>query len=60
MLRFMNSDWRIPRFGIADELGLERLTLLNDFGAVAHAVSVLGADELEPICGPGARCRTKA
>jgi hypothetical protein len=23
-LRFMNSDWRIPRFGIAEELGLDR------------------------------------
>jgi len=45
-LRFMNSDWRIPRFGLADELGLEQLTLLNDYGAVAHAVSVLGEDEL--------------
>ena len=52
VLRFMNSDWRIPRFGIADELGLERLTLLNDFGAVAHAVSVMADDELEPISGP--------
>ena len=51
-LRFMNSDWRIPRFTIAEELDLERLTLLNDFGAVAHAVSILGPDELEPICGP--------
>ena len=53
ILRFMNSDWRIPRFGIAEELGLERLTLLNDFGAVAHAVSVLEPSELEPIAGPG-------
>jgi len=52
VLRFMNSDWRIPRFGIAAELGLQRLTLLNDFGAVAHAVSVLAGDELEPISGP--------
>lgn len=51
-LRFMNSEWRIPRFGIAEELGLDRLTLLNDFGAVAHAVSVLERSELEPICGP--------
>src|SRR5690606_28555031 len=54
MLRFMNSDWRIPRFTIAETLGLDRLLLLNDFGAVAHAVSVLGADELEPIAGPAA------
>lgn len=51
-LRFMNSEWRIPRFGIAGELGLERLTLLNDFGAVAHAVSVLRTDELAPVAGP--------
>ncbi len=53
-LRFMNSDWRIPRHAIAGELGLDRLLLLNDFGAVAHAVSILGPDELAPICGPEA------
>jgi len=52
VLRFMNSDWRIPRASIAEDLGIERLTLLNDFGAVAHAVSVLGADELLPVAGP--------
>lgn len=54
VLRFMNSDWRIPRFEIGDALGLERLTLLNDFGAVAHAVSLLGEGELEPVLGPAA------
>jgi glucokinase len=54
VLRFMNSDWRICREGLADELGLERLTLLNDFGAVAHAVSVLEPGELAPLHGPGA------
>lgn len=52
VLRFMNSDWRIPRRGLADSLGLERLILLNDFGAVAHAVSVMGGDELAPLHGP--------
>lgn len=52
VLRFMNSDWRIPRRSLGADLGLERLTLLNDFGAVAHAVSVLGPDELRPIAGP--------
>ena len=54
VLRFMNSDWRIPHQSLAADLGLERLTLLNDFGAVAHAVSILGPDELVPIAGPGA------
>ena len=51
-LTFMNNPWRIPRFEIAGTLGLERLALLNDFGAVAHAVSVMGPDELEPVAGP--------
>ena len=54
VLRFMNSAWRIPRFTIGDDLGLDRLLLLNDFGAVAHAVSVLGPEELEPVTGPPA------
>ena len=52
VLRFMNSEWRIPRHSLGDDLGLDRLTLLNDFGAVAHAVSILGPDELAPLAGP--------
>lgn len=52
VLRFMNSDWRITRSGLAEALGLDRLLLLNDFGAVAHAVSVLTGDELQSIHGP--------
>jgi len=54
VLTFMNSDWRIDRQGIAASLGLDRLTLLNDFGAVAHAVSAVGPDELAPVIGSGA------
>lgn len=53
-LRFLNSHWRIDRFGIGNELGLERMTLLNDFGAVAHAVSVMSSSELEHVTGPDA------
>lgn len=54
VLKFMNNNWRIPRHSIAEDLGLERLTLLNDFGAVSHAVSILGPDEFVPLCGPNA------
>jgi glucokinase len=53
MLTFMNSDWRIDHRCLADALGLEKLSLLNDFGAVAHAVSVMTAGDLVPLCGPG-------
>lgn len=52
-LTFMNSDWRIDRRGLADALGLDRLTLLNDYGAVAHAVPEMGAEDLVPLAGPG-------
>jgi len=53
VLTFMNNDWRIDRHAIPAELGLDRLTLLNDFGAVAHTVSVMASDELREIAGPG-------
>jgi len=52
-LTFMNSDWRIGRHGLKDELGLDKISLLNDFGAVAHTVSVMPGDELVAITGPG-------
>ena len=52
VLRFVNGDWTIDRAAVAAELGLERTLWLNDFGAMAHAVSVLGADELMDVGGP--------
>lgn len=53
VLTFMNSDWRIDRHGLAGELGVDRLMLLNDFGAVAHAVSAMGAEDFIALAGPG-------
>ena len=52
VVRFMNSPWTIDRRTLGAELGLDRFLLLNDYGAVAHAVSVLEPDELEPVSGP--------
>lgn len=52
VLRFVNSDWAIGRWTLAEELGLQRLLLLNDFGAVANAVSVLPRDAFERLAGP--------
>ena len=54
VLRFVNSEWVIDRAAAAAELGLERALWLNDFGAVAHAVSRLEPGELMHICGPEA------
>lgn len=53
VLTFMNSDWRLDRHGLRDEIGVDKLSLLNDFGAVAHTVSVTPADEFIPVTGPG-------
>jgi len=52
-LTFMNSDWRIPREGLAGHLGLDRITLVNDFGAVAFAVSIMAPEDFIAITGPG-------
>ncbi|HYI63890.1 MAG TPA: glucokinase [Allosphingosinicella sp.] len=53
ILTFMNSDWRIDRSALAADLGLDALTLINDYGAVAHAVSVMAADDFMALAGPG-------
>jgi glucokinase len=55
LVRFVNSSWVIDRRTLAAELGLDRFTLLNDYGAVAHAISVLEPGELEEIGGPPGR-----
>ena len=52
VLRFVNSGWQIHPQTLQHELGLERLHLLNDFGAVANAVSVLPANAFGTLCGP--------
>jgi glucokinase len=52
MLRMTNSPWVIQQSTLAAELGLDHLTLLNDFGAMAYAVSLLEDNELDHICGP--------
>jgi len=53
VLTFMNSDWRLDRHGLKEELGVDKLHLLNDFGAVAHTISVTHGDEFVPVTGPG-------
>ncbi len=51
VLCFMNSDWTVDRRTIRAAMGLEQLLLLNDFGAVAHAVSALPTGSFEPLAG---------
>lgn len=51
-VRFINSHWVVDPATLARDLSLESHTLLNDFGAMAHAVHVLGPEWLAHVCGP--------
>ena len=51
-LKLTNNDWTIRPGALRESLGIGRLTLVNDFGAVAHAVARLGDSHFSPLCGP--------
>jgi glucokinase len=52
VLRFVNSHWVIDRRTLHADLGVRQATILNDFGAIAHAVAAMSPDELAPLAGP--------
>lgn len=43
-IRFANNPWRLQRSRLAAALGVETVEIINDFGAVGHAVAALGRD----------------
>jgi glucokinase len=51
-LKLTNNDWVIRPDLIPAELGATRYLLVNDFGAVAHAVAQLDAQHFRHLCGP--------
>jgi len=51
-LKLTNNPWVLRPASLAAELGLDSLTLVNDFGAVAHAVARLDEQWLHPLAGP--------
>ncbi|WP_414901018.1 glucokinase [Sphingomonas flavalba] len=48
-----NGGWRMRRDALAGALGVDRLVLLNDFGAMAHAVPWIDAAHSRHLAGPG-------
>ncbi len=52
VLKMTNNPWVIRPALIADRLNVDAWTLVNDFGAVGHAVQQCRADEFAHICGP--------
>jgi glucokinase len=52
IVRMTNNSWVLDTGALDEQLGLETVTVLNDFGAVAHAVARAPAEQLVHITGP--------
>lgn len=52
VLALTNNVWAVRRAQLASQLGLSRIEIVNDFGAVAHAVAQLKPDDFAHLCGP--------
>jgi glucokinase len=52
MLKLTNGSWIIRPGMIGERLGLDRFTLINDFGAIGHAAVRVGPEHLNHVCGP--------
>lgn len=52
VLKLTNNPWVIRPYLMKERLGVERFTIVNDFGAVAYAVATLGDQDFRHICGP--------
>ena len=52
LLKLTNNPWVIRPALMSEKLGVERFIVVNDFGAVAHAVAALGENDFRHVCGP--------
>jgi glucokinase len=52
LLKLTNNPWVIRPALIKERLGVDRYTIVNDFGAVAHAVATLGGEYFQHLYGP--------
>lgn len=52
VIRFTNNPWIIRPALVPEKLDVDEYTIINDFGAVGHAVARADADHLLPLSGP--------
>lgn len=52
ILKMTNNPWIIHPSQLAQRLHLENFVLVNDFGAVAHAVAQVDPSYMQHLCGP--------
>ena len=51
LVQMTNLDWRIDAAQIQDEIGIEKVQLVNDFASVAWAIPLLQAADLHRVGG---------
>jgi glucokinase len=52
LLKLTNNPWVIRPALMEDRLGVTQFKIVNDFGAIAHAVAQFEAEHFDHICGP--------
>lgn len=52
VLKMTNNPWVIRPALVCEKLGVDRFVLINDFGAVGHAVQNCGHSDFSHLCGP--------
>ena len=52
VLKLTNNPWMIRPYVMKERLGVEQFIIVNDFGAVGHAVATLGDEHFRRLCGP--------
>ncbi len=52
VLRMTNARWVVDISRLAENLGLDAVSVMNDFAAVAHAAATLPAAHFEHLAGP--------
>ncbi len=52
ILKFSNSPWILRPAAMPAKLNLEKLVLVNDFEAIAHAVAHSKPEHFQHVCGP--------
>jgi glucokinase len=52
VLKLTNNPWVIRPFLMKERLGVSQHKIVNDFGAVAHAVAQFGPGHFDHLCGP--------
>lgn len=52
VLKLTNNPWVIRPAMMEERLGVTQYMIVNDFGAIAHAVGQLGDEYFDHLCGP--------